>query len=495
MIELASVCVRVWETSFKGAALAKFSSKMASTSREDTRLVTLDQSVGNVRVRRWQLTVDGHTYHEWVTAVHDPTPHTLLGWDNVPHSQLELSVSCGICDTDGFSRVARGLKPFAKELLVGGGTQPQQATRLLKVAHEEAQRHGCRLLTSAAFQVGDGSYQGLCAHWAVSVGLELRWEDAFCIERNATQSSNPRLADPRQVYCSRLSLALDSIASDYDALLLPLLVSERERRSYHRCWRRVRATWAQLRSLPIGDHPRGERRGELLQDLQSLGHAAACESLFRGRASVSTAAFRRRLKVLVPTAGRRSVAALRAHLQRRRARCPWWWHALRHPSAGRRRKRPRVQARSLHSLLAASPAPTEGGGGARQLWDCFDPRTPEHMVLNGLLFGFPLASTAGLLLIEISRRRIRLSSKSLSQARAASEVARAAVGRRFDATLWASLQPGRTWPLDASTPADWTVDEVVDERNEPVAHAGHADGVRILVLIRTALRSASTANG
>jgi hypothetical protein len=49
--------------------------------------------------------------------------------------------------------------------------------------------------------------------------------------------------------------------------------------------------------------------------------------------------------------------------------------------------------------------------------------------------------------------------------------------------------------LDASTPADWTVDEVVDGRNEPVAHAGHADGVRILVLIRTALRSASTANG
>mgnify|MGYP001216904588 FL=1 len=465
---------------------------MASSSRDVTRLVTLDQSVGNVRVRRWQLTIDGHTRHEWVTAVHDPTPHTLLGWDNVPHSQLELSLGCGICDTDGISRVARGLKPFAKELLIGGGAQPRQATRLLRVAHEEAQRHGRRLLTSAAFQVGDGSYQGLRAHWAVSVGLELRWKDAYCIERYTTQGSNPRLVDPIQVYYLRLSLALGSIASDYDALLLPLLVSERERRSYHRCWRRVRATWAQLRTLPIGDHPRGEQRGELLQDLQSLGHTAACDSLFRGRASVSTAAFERRLKVLVPTAGRRSVAAVRAHLQRRRPRCTWWWlpwwHAWRHPSAGRRRKRPRVQARSLQSLLAASPAPAEGAG-LRRLWDCFDPRTPEHMVLNGLLFGYPLASTAGLLLLEISRRRIRLSSESLSQVRAESEVARATVGRRFDAALWASLQPGRRWPLSASAPADWTVDEVVDERNEPVAHAGHADAVFVLVLVRTVLRT------
>ena len=285
---------------------------------------------------------------------------------------------------------------------------------------------------------------------------------------------------------------MDSIASEYDALLLPLLVSERERRSYHRCWRRVRATWAQLRTLPIGDHPRGERRGELLQDLQSLGPAAACESLFRGRASVLSTAFERRLKVLVPTAGRRSVAAVRAHLQRRRPRRPWWWlpwwHAWRHPSAGGRWKRRRVQARSLQSLLAASAAPAEGAG-ARKLWDCFDPRTPEHMVLNGLLFGFPLASTAGLLLLEITRRRIRLSSESLSQARAASERARAAVGRRLDAALWASLQPGRRWPLDASAPADWTVDEVVDERNGPVAHAGHADAVCILVLVRTAFRS------
>ena len=148
-------------------------------------------------MRRWQLTVDGHMRHEWVTAVHDPSPHTLLGWDNVPHSQLELSVGCGICDTDGFSRVARGLKPFAKELLIGGGAQPRQATRLLRVAHEEAQRHGRRLLTSAAFQVGDGSYQGLRAHWAVSVGLELRWEDAFCIERNATLGSNPQTSRPQ----------------------------------------------------------------------------------------------------------------------------------------------------------------------------------------------------------------------------------------------------------------------------------------------------------
>ena len=89
---------------------------MASSSL----LVTvLDESCGNVRVRRWQLTEDGHTHHEWVTAVHDPTPHALLGWDNVPHSQLELSVGCGLGDTDGVSRVANGLKPFAKELLLG----------------------------------------------------------------------------------------------------------------------------------------------------------------------------------------------------------------------------------------------------------------------------------------------------------------------------------------------------------------------------------------
>ena len=109
-------------------------------------------------------------------------------------------------------------------------------------------------------------------------------------------------------------------------------------------------------------------------------------------------------------------------------------------------------------------------------------------MLNGLLFGFPLASTASLLLLEISRRRIHLSSESLSRIASLvpSEVVRAAVGRRFDAALWASLQPGRRWPLDPSPPADWTVDEVVDERNEP-AHTG--DGaVLVLVLVRTALR-------
>ena len=281
--------------------------------------------------------------------------------------------------------------------------------------------------------------------------------------------------------------------------MLPLLASERERKAYERCWQRVRATWTLLRPLPIGEHPRRERRGELLQELLWLGQAASLSSLFRGRASVSIATFEKRLQAAVPSAGGCSVAAVRAHLQRahlQRRRLGWpWWASLKRPwrQSCRRVGWLRVQARSLRALLAASPAPADGG--PRKLWDCFDPRTPAHLVLNGLLFGFPLASTASLLLTELSRRRIRLSSQSLSHTGLTpNDVAEAVIGRQFDAALWAWLQPGRRWAASYSPPADWTVDEVsiaeLDEA-EPVARARGRAAVLTctLVLVRTALRS------
>ena len=70
-----------------------------------------------------------------------------------------------------------------------------------------------------------------------------------------------------------------------------------------------------------------------------------------------------------------------------------------------------VHRAAFTELLAEVPCPPGGdapGGEARWLWDCFSPASLEELILTGLLFGYALPSTAGVVLARISARRLRI---------------------------------------------------------------------------------------
>ena len=88
-----------------------------------------------------------------------------------------------------------------------------------------------------------------------------------------------------------------------------------------------------------------------------------------------------------------------------------------------------VHRAAFTELLAEVPCPTEGGspeGDGRWLWDCFSPASLEELILTGLLFGYALPSTAGVVLARISARRLRIDPHVLARALAP----RAAMPRR-----------------------------------------------------------------
>ena len=156
------------------------------------------QRLDSENVRRWRIVQGGSVRREWATAPHDPQPHPMLSWLNTCHSQHELAVSLVTTREDGaFARVARGVKPFAKEL-VG----PGEARRLCAAAL--ARRPS--LLTSRAFQLcaargggADGSYwaaaeeeddeggggvgSAVVAHHAAVAGCAASWEVAFDLDQ------------------------------------------------------------------------------------------------------------------------------------------------------------------------------------------------------------------------------------------------------------------------------------------------------------------------
>ena len=163
------------------------------------------QLVDSGNVRRWRIVQGGAVRREWATAQHNPQPHPMLSWINTCHSQHELAVSLVTTREEGaFARVARGVKPFAKEL-VGA----REARRLCAAALARQPS----LLTSRAFQLcaeprvggADGSYWaaaneregegegsgdggGVVAHHAAVVGCAASWEVAFDLDevRRAT---------------------------------------------------------------------------------------------------------------------------------------------------------------------------------------------------------------------------------------------------------------------------------------------------------------------
>ena len=160
------------------------------------------QRLDSEHVRRWRIVQGGSVRREWATAPHDPQPHPMLSWLNTCHSQHELAVSLVTTREEGaFARVARGVKPFAKEL-VG----PGEARRLCAAAL--ARRPS--LLTSCAFQLcaaarggmADGSYwaaaeQGddegsaVLAHHAAAAGCAESWEVAFDMDQVQARQMQP----------------------------------------------------------------------------------------------------------------------------------------------------------------------------------------------------------------------------------------------------------------------------------------------------------------
>ena len=155
------------------------------------------QRLDSENVRRWRIVQGGSVRREWATAPHDPQPHPMLSWLNTCHSQHELAVSLVTTREDSaFARVARGVKPFAKEL-VG----PGEARRLCAAAL--ARRPS--LLTSRAFQLcaargggangcywaaaeeeddeGGGVGSAVVAHHAAVAGCSASWEVAFDLDQ------------------------------------------------------------------------------------------------------------------------------------------------------------------------------------------------------------------------------------------------------------------------------------------------------------------------
>ena len=160
------------------------------------------QRLDSENVRRWRIVQGGSVRREWATAPHDPQPHPMLSWLNTCHSQHELAVSLVTTREEGaFARVARGVKPFAKEL-VG----PGEARRLCAAALARQPS----LLTSCAFQlcaarggVADGSYWAaaeqeddegcaVVAHHAAAAGCAESWEVAFDMDQ--VQSTDAAVA-------------------------------------------------------------------------------------------------------------------------------------------------------------------------------------------------------------------------------------------------------------------------------------------------------------
>ena len=78
-----------------------------------------------------------------------------------------------------------------------------------------------------------------------------------------------------------------------------------------------------------------------------------------------------------------------------------------------------VHRAAFTELMAEVPCPLgvgSPGGEGRWLWDCFSPASLEELILTGLLFGYALPSTAGVVLARISARRLRINPHVLARA-------------------------------------------------------------------------------
>jgi len=244
------------------------------------------------------------------------------------------------------------------------------------------------------------------------------------------------------------------VERDYAALVTPLLEGAHEHARYTRCWLRVRRLWRRLRRQPVGAHPRREALPELLQALLSAwgGAAAVSAAVFTdadalegaGLQVLETAELSRRVAALaqstwVGVAAAASPVAATA-LARRAARLSAAGGGTRAGGDGcgvgggdgggggdgeggggdGGTGRDWVRRAAFTEILAEVPCPPEGEGSAegdgRWLWDCFSPSSLEELILTGLLFGYALPSTAGVVLARLSTRRLRVDPLVLARA-------------------------------------------------------------------------------
>ena len=382
------------------------------------------------RARLWRLVdEEGRCVRCWTTARHTPPAHPLLSWRNAAHMSLETSLLAPAAELGGLARAILGRKPFARESLTDGPGAAREAASLARRARELARSRSADAAVRVTWsRGGGGAATGGGAHWSVCASLRgLTWGDAF---------------------------DLDSIEASWRALMVPLLSRRGERGRLEEVLAAVRRRWHAPRDAAPA------LAGDSLCRHGMRGPAPLPRTLptalFGGREAISPRAFDARLGRACPSFPRRAVASLRRHLLARGRRRPW------PPSAARLLPRPRprskggrpVRRRCVEAWLAAArrSAARQRRAGA---WDCYNPRTGSELLLNGLLLGYALPSTAGALLLLLTQTELPL------RGAAAAARAEGLINRPFTAAAWAKLQPGRAWPAELE--GQWTVARVSRE--------------------------------
>lgn len=451
-------------------------------------------------VRHWKLVEDGRVLRVWVTAAHrlgarvNPNAHPLLSWANTAHSQCELSLLMPPSELGGLARVASGRKPFAKEVVSDGPGAAREALSLARRLRAVAAASDAGISVRCEWvSSGGGEATGDGPHWAVYASMRTTWGEAF---------------------------DLASIEHEWRALVEPLLQGDDEHARFETALADVRRLWRRLQLLPFSSHPFREPRpsSPLLRFLLWAHQPPGGRPVDRawclfGRKRrwmatdefehlvVSLGTFYKRSDVATPAAAR----ALRRHLQWRareigRRVPPHHGRLLpRDPAAARRSEQQQGRRRSLplHRSGLAALLSREAAALDRfseeelPLWDSFDPQTGAELLLNGLLLGYALPSTAGALLSLLTRRTLRLRPGDGSSVAGR---AQRVIGRPLDQALWASLQPGCPWPAALGAPGEWCVADVEEAGGSAGSSAEGKDGEEDaqgaeLVLLRTRIFS------
>uniref|UniRef100_A0A7S4C2X2 Uncharacterized protein n=1 Tax=Chrysotila carterae TaxID=13221 RepID=A0A7S4C2X2_CHRCT len=397
---------------------------IGSDSGDESSLHSTYIDVLQGSLRRWRLLQGGRIRREWVTAAYTPAMHHMLSWHNTAQSQLELSIGFDMSDEEGIYATIRGDKPFTKEVVAGRSSDAvATGRRLIRSALKAALEHRNEsVFLSSTLSVGSpGTYQP-GPRWSIACGRRETWAELFDI---------------------------DAIARDYDALVLPLMRSRHEHRLYLECWRGVARRWRQLKDLPVCSHLLFEAQDTLERRLTSTPKLTA--KLFGQRRALPLRLFVKRLSRLCPDF---SPAHLREFV-RRMAPTQQRVVPLRGGWLPRRARPVRIRRFSVSAFIAHLAT------ASRRLWDCWAPETSADLVLNGLLLGYALPSTAGHLIQQLTRREERLygcpvSAKRLHRFK----------GSILTKELWEKLQPSRQLPqFVLDTPGEsWTIEELRREK-------------------------------
>eukprot|EP00854_Cymbomonas_tetramitiformis_P000498 gene498-890_t len=390
----------------------------------------------------------------YVIAEHEVQyTHPMLNWGNVAFSEMELSLNCA--EDEAFARVQKGLKPYAQEVCADASAK-------------EAKKFSGRLLR------------------AVSAGTSRTWGETF---------------------------DLTAIKADYDSLVMPLLTCARSQKVYAAAWQKILGYWWEeqdLENRPVGAHfsaqvvPVIERA---ILDAHDGDSDKALAAVFGTQPKLARSEFVKRVKAFLGpdirpsarelfeaatvTGEAATVTGEAATVTGEAATVTGEAVAVTGEAAtvtgeavtvtgeaammskgkdmtiAKKPGKEAVFKKALQRRLESFRAQSEG----RMLWDPFEPNGNDELILTGLLFGYPLPSTASLLLVHLLQQQVTLDTQVLrQQANVESEdhLRVLTLGRRFTKKLWEQLQP--TAAPYAAHFKGFAVDEVMfDDEEEEAA--------------------------